>query len=254
MSRFLIALIALILLTTQFPGLSGAAWAAEPDRTQATLYVNAAAGNDAFNCLSPANPCKTLAGAVSKSSNGDTIIMAAGVYPTQDVQLDRSLNVIGAGEGATFLDANLAGRVLRINGASTISDLTIRNGRISTISPSIFDTGGGGIFSSAPLTLRNVTLSNNSVTGSGGAIFHLGDLTIESSQIISNTADGNGGAIYSYLNGTLRITGTLIADNQADQSGGAIDVSRPTYLTDVTCRATRPAPSAAHCPSFKRCN
>ncbi len=239
MSRYLIILIALILSTVQFPGRTGAAWTAAPDQTQSTLYVNAATGNDAFNCLSPANPCKTLAGAVSKSSNGDTIAMSAGVYPTQDVQLDRSLTVIGAGQAATFLDANLASRVLRINGASVLTDLTIRNGRITTISGNIFETGGGGIFSSAPLTLRNVTLSNNSVTGSGGAIFHLGDLTIESSQIISNTADGNAGAIYSYLNGTLRITDALIASNQADESGGAIDVSRPTYLTDVTLRDNR---------------
>lgn len=239
MYRFLALLLIMIVLASSIPALARATRATGPDRFQATLYVNSVTGNDAFNCLSPVSPCKTLAGAVGKAANGDAINIAAGVYPTNNVQLDKSLTVTGAGRDATFLDANLTSRILQVNGASTISNLSIRNGRITTISGNIFETGGGGILSSAPLTLRDVTLSNNSVTGSGGAIFHLGDLTIESSQIISNTADGNGGGIYSYGSGTLRITGSLIANNQADDSGGGIDVSRPTFLTDVTLRSNQ---------------
>ena len=209
---------------------------AAPGQPETMLYVNAATGNDGFNCLSPASPCKTLAGAVDKAVDNDTINMAAGTYPTNDTQIDKPLTVVGAGQGSTFLDAGSTSRVLYITGATTISDLTIRNGRINVTSGGLFDMSGGGIFSSSSLTLRNTTLSNNSVTGSGGGIFHLGNLTVEDSQIVDNSADGNGGAIYSYSSGTLTVSRTLIEGNQSDNAGGAIDVARPTTLTDVTLR------------------
>lgn len=207
-----------------------------PHHPQTTLYVNAATGNDGFNCLTPATACKTLGGAVTKAAAGDTINMAAGVYPSNETQIDKPLTVVGAGQANTFLDGGSTSRVLYVTAAATLSDLTIRNGRISDTSGNLFTMSGGGILSNTSLTLRNTTLSNNSVTGSGGAIFHLGVLTVEDSRIIGNSADGNGGAIYSYLNGSLAVSRTLIEDNQADNSGGAIDVSRPTTLTDVTLR------------------
>ena len=217
-----------------------APWPAIPsaalDNPQTTLYVNAATGNDGFNCLSPATACKTLAGAVAKAVSGDTISMAAGVYPTNETQIDKPLTVVGAGQASTFLDGGSTSRVLYVTAAATLSDLTIRNGRISDTSGNLFNMSGGGILSNTSLTLRNTTLSNNSVTGSGGAIFHLGNLTVEDSRIVGNSADGNGGAIYSYLNGSLAVSRTLIEGNQADNSGGAIDVTRPTTLTDVTLR------------------
>lgn len=217
-------------------GMQPAAAFPVPGQPQATLYVNAATGNDGFNCLTPATACKTLAGAVAKASANDTISMAAGVYPTNETQIDKPLTVIGAGQGSTFLDGGSTTRVLYVTAATTIEDLTIRNGRISLISGNLFDTSGGGILSNTSLVLEDVTLSNNSVTGSGGAIFHLGNLTVEDSRIVGNSADGSSGAIYSYGSGSLTVSDTVIENNQADTSGGAMEVNRPTALTDVTLR------------------
>ncbi len=234
--RLSILTFVLFLTLAHSTGLAQAAPFSAPDHPLTTLYVNAATGNDGFNCLTPATACKTLAGAVSKAVNGDTISMAAGVYPTNDTAIDKPLTVVGAGQASTFLDGGSTSRVLNVTATVTISNLTIRNGRITDTSGNLFNMSGGGILSNGSLTLHNTTLSNNSVTGSGGAIFHLGNLTVEDSRISGNSADGNGGAIYSYSSGTLAVSRTLIDSNQADNSGGAIDVSRPTTLTDVTLR------------------
>lgn len=239
--RLSVVTLVLFLALAQSSGLAQAApWPAAPsfapDNPQTTLYVNAASGNDGFNCLTPATACKTLAGAVGKAASGDTISMAAGVYPTNDTAIDKPLTVVGAGQASTFLDGGSTSRVLNVTATATLSNLTIRNGRITDTSGNLFNMSGGGILSNGSLTLHNTTLSNNSVTGSGGAIFHLGNLTVEDSRITGNSADGNGGALYSYSSGTLAVSRTLIEGNQADNSGGAIDVSRPTTLTDVTLR------------------
>ena len=232
-----VALILVLALSTGFAlAAPVAALPAASDQPQTTLYVNIATGNDGFNCLTPTTACKTLAGAVNKASDNDTISIAAGVYPTNHTAIDKPLTVVGAGQASTFLDGGSTSRVLDVSGVVTISDLTIRNGRISVTSGNLFDMSGGGILSNGSLTLRNTTLSNNSVTGSGGGVFHLGNLTVEDSRITGNSADGNGGAIYSYSGGTLAVSRTLIEGNQADNSGGAIHVGRPTTLTDVTLR------------------
>ncbi|MCK5768535.1 MAG: InlB B-repeat-containing protein, partial [Candidatus Atribacteria bacterium] len=87
-------------------------------------------------------------------------------------------------------------------------------------------TGRGITVTAGYLTIKNCTVSNNSVTDdSGGGIYNgSGTLTITDSEISNNFADSNGyhgGGIYNE-NGTAIITSSTISNNSADDYGGGI--------------------------------
>lgn len=208
----------------------------QPLAPQTGWYVDAATGNDGNTCQSPGAACKTIGAAVVRSSAGDVINVAAGTYHEHGLVLDKNLTLLGAGSAVTLIDGGLNGRVLQTTAQVTIDGVTIRNGRIVTPSPLIFDTGGAGILAGGALTLRNSVVMSNSVIGSGGAIFNTGNLVIDNSAILSNTSEGSAGGIYGYL-GTITISRTLLAGNATTgQTGGALESGRPVYMTDVTIR------------------
>ena len=113
---------------------------------------------------------------------------------------------------------------LNIEGG-TISNNTITNGY------------GGGIGISKvtqnripPITIKKVTMENNSAGGSGGAIYAYSDLsmsiTISDSQICNNTSASDGGGIY-FLNNrsgssSLTIENSEIKSNTTSSDGGGI--------------------------------
>ena len=61
-------------------------------------FVDAGTGNDANDCLSAVTACKTIQGAVNKTSSGDTVNVAAGTY-TENVVIPRPLTLNGAQAG-----------------------------------------------------------------------------------------------------------------------------------------------------------
>lgn len=200
-----------------------------------TLYVNATGGNDANNCLAPATACATIAAAVAKASNGDTIQIAAGVYNESQIDIDRRLTLSGASAASTIVDAGKNGRAFTIYSDSTLRHLTIRNGQTPE-DPAIFNSGGGAILiASAAVLLQQVVLRDNTAANSGGAIFNTGQLTIDQSSLISNTAQGWGGAIfnYSFSTGAITVTQSLIAANRAIGTySGGIHTERPVLIRD----------------------
>jgi predicted outer membrane repeat protein len=110
----------------------------------------------------------------------------------------------------------------------------------STIAYNTANLSGGAIYltgsSSQTTTLTNVTLSNNTATGTnGGAIWSDGPITISGGAITGNSADDNGGAIYlTGASATLNITGTTITGNStatAATGGGAIYALNSPALT-----------------------
>ncbi len=194
-----------------------------------------AAGDDGNDCLSAATACKTVGGAIAKAAHDDTIIIAAGVYAENDLQISNRLTVQGAGSDVTILDGSAAGRIMYVSAETTVTDLTFRNGKISTPGGDVYDTNGGAILSASDLTLRRVMVAENSTVGSGGAIYNSGNLTIEDSQVMSNTSEGSGGAISNFNFGSITIRRSVLGGNTATgQMGGAIESYRPVYLTDVT--------------------
>ena len=125
----------------------------------ATLYVNANGGNDNNTCLTPASACATIAAAVAKANDGDTIQIAAGTYFENNIQVSQRLTLIGADPATTLVDGGQNGRIFDLNGGATLANLTLQNGKTPE-DANIYSSGGGAIRvgSSDPARLQNVVL------------------------------------------------------------------------------------------------
>jgi hypothetical protein len=140
-----------------------------------------------------------------------------------DLDVTKSLILLGAGAGRTVLDGGRHDRVLDINPGGlpdvtvTIADVTIRGG----VGNSSIPPRAGGIRNAGTLTLLNSTVAGNSAAlplgcGSGlqdglvngAGIYSTGTLVVAGSTIQSNTCDGivNDG-------GTLLVARSTAADN-----------------------------------------
>lgn len=143
----------------------------------ATWFVDGVHGSDNDSCKSPQQACKTIGRAISLASSGDSVMLAAATY-TENLTIDTTLNVIGAGAQTTIIDGGGKASVFTIpsgcehlvkgSGHVTLSNMTIRNGAGSiAIGGPAF---GGGICNSTWLTINNLNVSNN-VDFQGGGIF-----------------------------------------------------------------------------------
>ena len=205
--------------------------------TATTWYVNSSTGSDNNDCLTAGTACETIETAVSKASDTDTIQLAAGVYVETGIQIYKQLTLVGASAETTIIDGNYTDRIFRIGAKTTISDVTIRHGKNMTTSSLAFDTGGGALLNSGELTIQNSVFVDNSTVGNGGAIYNLGDLSIFNTEILTNTTNGLGGGIYNYVLGSLTVTNSTIAGNEAvGIFGGGIYTTQSLTLQDVTVR------------------
>lgn len=191
-----------------------------------TWYVDGA-GDDGDDCLSLGTACQTVGGAVSKAADGDTIIVAAGIY-TETLHISKDLTITGSGRQSTVLNGNQTGRVIQTTGQLTMQDLTIRNGRAD-------DIFGGGVYNVGDLTLDNTLIISNS-NNVGGGINNRGTLLLQNSAVISNA----GGGLYNYAHGdyhgVMTITHSLIAGNSDGMGGGLENFFGEVTLVDVTLR------------------
>lgn len=151
---------------------------------------------------------------------------------TGDLDIEGNLRIVGAGPDQTIIDGNDLDRVLHILSSAnvTISNLTIRNGFMST---------GGGILVEGSLTLDNVIVADNTanylantpIGHGGGILVNQGTLTLNNSKVQNNSATGSGGAIANF-SGTVTINNSVISGNSATVSAGAIASSQGTV--DIT--------------------
>ena len=172
----------------------------------------------------------------------DTIVLPAGTYTltragageygclTGDLDITASLTINGAGR-ATVVDAAGLDRVFQvINGAATLSGMTIQGG--SSFYPGYpnnngFGLGeGGGILNAATLTVRDSIITGNSAVQWGGGIANYGTLTVDNSVISANSAATGalyrgGGGIFN--EGSLTVNNSSISANSAVAYGGGID-------------------------------
>lgn len=208
----------------------------------AILYVNGTSGFDGNSCLSPAAACRTIGMALQRANHDDTINIAAGVYPESNLEVGKRLTLQGAGSGITIIDGQSAARIMRVDYNSTLSDLTLRNGAVVTVTGNPYLDGGGALLvgNAVTVTLRNSMLVSNSVNGLGGAILTLGKLILEDTQILSNTAVGGGGVHIIGTADWMSATRTTFGGNVSTGSnGGAIETYRPITLTDTVIRDNR---------------
>jgi hypothetical protein len=171
------------------------------------------------------------------ASSGDSIMVAAATYK-ENLTINISLNVIGAGAKTTVIDGQGTGRVINIYNfrpVVTVSNLTLRNG---------FSSSGAGIYNSGWLTINNSTISGNTSSppnryndGSAGAGIYnysvpyeiTAKVWINNTTISGNTAachgigfpphcSSYGGGIFNNC-GELFVTNSTIAGNNAQALG-----------------------------------
>jgi len=227
--------------------------------SSATFYVNVAHGSDQNDCKSPQRACKTIEHAVTISASGDTIDVAAGLYP-ENVSIRHSVRINGAGRDTTIVDGGMHGSEFLIaftKGVDvTITEMTMRNGSGSGDGGAIYHCNGalilegvvieenrvrgaglngyGGAMYNCPsssATIVDSTIRNNSAEV-GGAICNGGVLTIIRSTFNGNTAleARGGGAIFNY--GTLHVANSTFSGNTAAGGiGGAIHNGKLVGLT-----------------------
>jgi hypothetical protein len=190
-----------------------------------TWYVDGVNGSDSNNCKTPETACKTIRHAISLSSRGDFIRMAAATY-TENVSIPFTLDIIGSDASTTIIDGGSGGNVFWIPTARVVlSNVTVRHGAAQDY--------GGGIFveQRGTLTINNSIISDNTVgvwgRGGGGGVFVAGKavLTINNSTVSGNSAHSHlgscGGGILNN-GGTVTINKSIITGNQANSSGGGI--------------------------------
>jgi len=190
-------------------------------------------------CQTSAGTC-TLRAAIQQANanaGADTITLPAGIFAitlapasgddaaSGDLDILGALTIVGAGQGATIIDANGLDRVIEIYdsaGNVTLRDLTIRNGASAE--------DGGGIYNASPGTLRleNVAITGNTTVQEGGGLHTVnGRAIINGGSVFSNNAARSGGGLYNAgelspigLPGCVEISNATFADNMADSGGG----------------------------------
>jgi fibronectin-binding autotransporter adhesin len=202
--------------------------------TTGNRYVAASGGSDTLNnCKREDHPCATINHAVLQAAQGDSILVAQGVYyQTAEIQLNKKVDLYGGyvynghsfslpssvDPATTIIDAPTGGRGLFINVASiyhpVVNGFTIRdNGTTSGDGGAIYVQG-----SSAP-TLTHLILINTAAARGGAIYVADGSPVIQNVAITGTTASGSGGGIY--VNGgapilrNVSITGTQAAADGA---------------------------------------
>jgi len=158
----------------------------------------------------------TLASALDNAANGDTILLADGIYTGdgfRDIEINTFSVVIKSENGPQSTILNLAGNsfnfhsgfIISSNSASNtvIEGITIRNG---------YNNLGTAIFcSSSSPTIKNCIFRNNTATISGGAIrCKSSSPTIINCTIVSNNSM-SGAGLMLLANSIPTIKNTIIA-------------------------------------------
>ncbi|MFL5327609.1 MAG: beta strand repeat-containing protein [Gemmataceae bacterium] len=124
-----------------------------------------------------------------------------------------------------IISGNNAGRVFDIQNALavasvTIRDMTINGGKVTGAND------GGAIFTTEPLTLSNVNVSNSTSADEGGGIrvsTSGGSLSLDSCTLSGNSAV-KGGGVASDASSAITIKNSTFSNNSVSGSGGGIAV------------------------------
>lgn len=149
---------------------------------------------------------------------------------TGDLDLAGEIDIVGAGAGATVIDASTLGdRAIDmvLGGNAIVSAVTILGGSAGTA-----HGGGARVGASHSLTLIDAEIRTAS-GGSGGAIASAGSLVVRRSLLAGNSATGDGGGVL-VTGGSATIENTTISGNTAAGGGGLAVTGGAVTLTNVT--------------------
>jgi hypothetical protein len=164
-----------------------------------------------------------ITGTVTITTNGTGVATIQGNVPRMPTQRDRVLQIFGTSGGVTLDD-------IRVTGGA------VGNG-----------TGGGGIFTSAPLTLNDSEVTGNSAGvvggtanfGGGGIRVNDANLTLNRSTVADNilkanagldTARGGGIVFFSVSDTNLNATNSTISGNVVNSNG---TTDNPSYAGGI---------------------
>jgi predicted outer membrane repeat protein len=233
-----------------------------------TRYVDISNPTPVAPFTSWATAANDIQSAVDAAVNGDTVLVADGVYVlTAQVLMKKSLTVQSLnGPSATIINANGNSRAVRISaysGPCSLRGLTITGGYAQGGSAVWADGDGpieiidclidnntstqnaGGIsiraISGQLMTalIRNCVISNNRATGHGGGLYATilsgasGSITVEDCTISENVSAKDGGGIWSSApSGSVQISRCLFLSNEATRDGGGIRCMYNILLRD----------------------
>jgi hypothetical protein len=223
-----------------------------------------AIGNNTNSGLSASSPKLTLAAAITAATAGDVIYVDTGTWIVQNLDINKSVTIIGAGTGNTLFDGG--------NTQSNFATISVNNVKISNIQFFSYESALGNTSSIITvntnitgIVISNILISkngnhsgvgqslvlqsgsevtyNNSFTkcngdvggNGGGIIVNSATLTVNNCVFFNNTfTNGDGGAIQ--INGTSNVTinNSTFSDNKG-QSGGAIAQRGGTLTVTGSC-------------------
>jgi hypothetical protein len=162
----------------------------------------------------------TIGEAVATSAPGSEVRVCAGAWP-ENVALAHDLWLV-AQEGAavTTIDGGGAGPTVSVSaGEITITGFTLTGGS------SVGQGGGLSIFGTDLVTVEDCVVTGNDSTDGAGIYTYVGaQLALVQTTISGNTGGIGGGLAMNGdgLASSLSMTGCTVADNVADESGGAM--------------------------------
>lgn len=161
----------------------------------------------------------SLAAAIAAAPSGATLRLCAGLFSvTGTLLIEKDLTLVGAGKDLTILDGQDLVQVLRINdGIVTLQDLTVTRANAGDVS------GGGILIMKGDVTLRGVTISQNTTNIFGGGVFIAqGTLALQAETAVTGNSATNGGGIYTQSGAVTLAAGTIVSGNEAINQGGGI--------------------------------
>ena len=158
--------------------------------------------------------------------DGATVDVTSDLVFSEEIVIPAGVAVeVESSTGAT-LSRNTDGAHFRIDGELTLRNLALTNGSVTYGWCSYQDKGGescgGGslhVDFGATLTLDNCVLFNNSARYGGAIYSYGGHLHITDSRFVDNYAYEAGGAIFTYEHSTLELKGSTFTTNVAIKAG-----------------------------------
>ncbi len=201
-----------------------------------TRFVAIGGDDDGNNCLVSEQPCATVQHAVEEAAEGDSILVAGGLYTDQSTYTDtnnilvqnlfinKSVSIVGGYStiddfaasqpitNATVLDAQGSDRVIYITAGNEVSlrGLFVQNGVAGFIDGVQM---GSGIFNAgSDLTLNGTWILSNTAVYGGGLFHQDGSLTIHNSVFAHNRGENSASGLATG-SGMYVVTGTVVVEN-----------------------------------------
>ena len=156
-------------------------------------------GNTRITGVTMTNGWTSGDGGAIRVDDGASLVLVGAVLASNSAVDDAGALSVGTGGTALIEDSTFTGNVA-FDSSQTETNV------------------GGAIANSGDLTLRNVTIDNNSA-GFGGAIWSNANLDIDHSTLSGNTASSGGGAIWaSGESSTTTLDNSTVTQNSAPQA------------------------------------